>query len=172
MDDSHTQSSINGWHLNWILSEYEDGHGIQPVIWFASRYGSLWLICQLPDRKLEMMILQEVVYLPEWFNHITKFQIMQEDVKVELLNHYSLNLHNCHFTTGQCSICSGSNCGSGINRIHQYWQWQLPAGSQNCLACILAQCRKADVVALPLGKDQSQDFWHLTDNLQGVKNSW
>jgi len=35
---------------------------------FALGYGSVRLICQLPDGKTEMMILQEVVPLPESFN--------------------------------------------------------------------------------------------------------
>jgi transposase InsO family protein len=63
---------------------------------FASGYGSVRLICQQPDGKTETIILQEVVHLQGSFNLISQFQIMDKDVKVELVNHCSLNLHNCH----------------------------------------------------------------------------
>ena len=63
---------------------------------FASGYGSVRLICQLPDGKTETFILQEVVHLPGSFNLISQFQIMDKDVKVEPVNHYGLNLYNCH----------------------------------------------------------------------------
>jgi len=54
------------------------------------------LICQLPDRKTETIILQEVVHLPGSFNLISQSQIMDKDVKVEPVNHYVLNLYNRH----------------------------------------------------------------------------
>jgi hypothetical protein len=63
---------------------------------FASGYGSGRLTCQLPDGKTETIILQEVVHLPESFNLISLSQIMDKDVKVELVNHYGLNLYNRH----------------------------------------------------------------------------
>jgi hypothetical protein len=62
---------------------------------FASGYGSIRLICQLPDRKTETIILQEVLHLPGSFNLISQSQIMDKDVKVQLVNHYGLNLYNC-----------------------------------------------------------------------------
>ena len=68
---------------NWVTS-------------FASGYGSVWLICQLPDGKTETIILQEVVHLPGSFNPISQSQIMDKDIKVEPVNHYSLNLYNRH----------------------------------------------------------------------------
>jgi hypothetical protein len=46
--------------------------------------------------KTEMIILQEVVHLPESFNVISQSQIIDQDVKVEPVNHYGLNLYNCH----------------------------------------------------------------------------
>jgi hypothetical protein len=70
--------------------------GHNGVIWFASGYGSVRLICQLPDGKTETIILQEVVHLPGSFNVISQSQIMDKDVKVELVNHYGLNLYNQH----------------------------------------------------------------------------
>jgi hypothetical protein len=43
-----------------------------------------------------MIILQEVVYLPGSFNLISQSQMMHNDVKVEKVNHNSLNLCNRH----------------------------------------------------------------------------
>jgi hypothetical protein len=43
-----------------------------------------------------MIILQEVVHLPGLFNVISQSQFMDKDVKVELVNHYGLNLYNRH----------------------------------------------------------------------------
>jgi hypothetical protein len=63
---------------------------------FASGYGSVRLICQLPDGQMETIILQEVVHLPGLFNLISQSQIMDKDVKVEPVNHYCLNLYNPH----------------------------------------------------------------------------
>jgi hypothetical protein len=54
------------------------------------------LTCQLPDGKTETIILQEVVHLSGSFNLISQSQIMHKDVKVELVNHYGLNLYNRH----------------------------------------------------------------------------
>jgi hypothetical protein len=45
---------------------------------------------------MEMIILQEVVHLPGSFNIISQCQIMDKDVNVEQVNHYSLNLYNHH----------------------------------------------------------------------------
>ena len=70
--------------------------GYTGVTSFASGYGIVRLICQLPDGKTEMIILQEVVHLPGLFNLILLSQIMDKDVKVEPVNHYSLNLYNRH----------------------------------------------------------------------------
>jgi hypothetical protein len=44
----------------------------------------------------ELIILQEVVYMPESFNLISQSQITDKDVKVDPVNHYSLNLYNHH----------------------------------------------------------------------------
>jgi hypothetical protein len=66
------------------------------VTLFASRYGSVRLSCQLPDGQTETIILQEVVHFPGWFNLISQSQIMDKDINVELVNHYSLNLYNHH----------------------------------------------------------------------------
>jgi hypothetical protein len=52
------------------------------------------LSCQLPDGKTETIIHQEVVHLPESLNLISQSQIMDNDVKVEPVNHYGLNLGN------------------------------------------------------------------------------
>jgi hypothetical protein len=52
------------------------------------------LICQLPDGKTDTIIFQEVMHLPRSFNLITQSQITNKNVKVELVNHYSLNLYN------------------------------------------------------------------------------
>jgi hypothetical protein len=71
-------------------------NGHNGVTSFASGYGSVRLICQRPDGKTEMIILQEVVHLPGSFNLISQSPIMDKDVKVELVNHYGLNLHNRH----------------------------------------------------------------------------
>jgi hypothetical protein len=70
--------------------------GYNGVTSFAAGYGSVGLICQLPDGKMETILLQEVVHLPGSFNLITQSQIMDKDVKVELVNHYGLNLYNRH----------------------------------------------------------------------------
>jgi hypothetical protein len=66
--------------------------GHNGVTSFASGHGSVRLICQLPDGKMEMIILQEVVHFLGSFNLIAQSQIMDKDVKVELVNHYGLNL--------------------------------------------------------------------------------
>jgi hypothetical protein len=52
------------------------------------------LTCQLPDGKTETIILEEVVPFPGSFNLTTQSQIMNKDVKVELVNHYGLSLYN------------------------------------------------------------------------------
>jgi len=70
--------------------------GYNGVTSFASRYGSVRLTCQLPDGKTETIILQKVMLLPGSFNLISQSQIMDKDVKVEPVNHYSLNLYNRH----------------------------------------------------------------------------
>ena len=70
--------------------------GYNGVTSFASGYGSVRLICQLPDGKTETIILQEVVHLPGSFNLISQSQIMDKEIKVKLVNHYGLNLNNCH----------------------------------------------------------------------------
>jgi len=70
--------------------------GYNGVTSFTSGYGSVRLVCQLPDGKKETIILQEVVHLPGSFNLISQSQIMDKDVKVEPVNHYSLNLYTRH----------------------------------------------------------------------------
>ena len=70
--------------------------GYNGVTDFASGYGSVRLTCQLPDGKMETIILQEVVHLLRSFNLISQSQIRDKDVKVEPVNHYGLNLYNCH----------------------------------------------------------------------------
>jgi hypothetical protein len=68
--------------------------GYNGVTSFASGYGSVRLICQLPDGKTETIILQDVLHLPGSFNLISQSQIMDKEVKVEPENHYVLNLYN------------------------------------------------------------------------------
>jgi len=70
--------------------------GYNGVTLFASGYGSVRLICQLPDGKTETIILQEVVHLPGSYNRILQSQIMDKDVKVEPVNHSPLNVCNGH----------------------------------------------------------------------------
>jgi hypothetical protein len=70
--------------------------GYNGVTLFTSGYGSVMLICQLPDGKTETILLQDMVHLPRLFNLISQSQIMDKDVKVEQVNHYSLNLSNSH----------------------------------------------------------------------------
>jgi hypothetical protein len=70
--------------------------GYNGVTSFASGYGSVRLICQLPDGKTEMIIRQEVVHLPGLFNIISQSHIMNKDVKLEPVNRYGLNLYNRH----------------------------------------------------------------------------
>jgi len=62
---------------------------------FAFGYGSVRLIGQLPDGKTEMIILIEVVHLLGSINVISQCRIMVKGIKVELANHYGLDLHNC-----------------------------------------------------------------------------
>jgi len=71
-------------------------NGYNGVTSFASGYGSVRLICQLPDGKTETIIFKNVGHLPGSFNLISQSQIMDKDVKVEPLNHYGLNLYNQH----------------------------------------------------------------------------
>jgi hypothetical protein len=70
--------------------------GYNGVTSFASGYGSVRFTCQLPDGKTITIILQEVMHLPGSFNLISQSQIMDKDVKVELVNHYCLNVYNRH----------------------------------------------------------------------------
>jgi hypothetical protein len=62
----------------------------------ASGYGNVRLICQLPDGKMETIILQEVVHLPGSFNLIRQCRIIDKDIKGELVNYADLNLDNRH----------------------------------------------------------------------------
>jgi len=70
--------------------------GYNVVTSFASGYGSVRLISQLPNGKTEIIILQDVVHLAESFNLISQSQIMDKHVRVEPVNHYGLNLYNHH----------------------------------------------------------------------------
>jgi len=70
--------------------------GYNEVTTFASGYGSVRLTCQLPDGNTHTIILQEVVHLPGSLNLISQSQFMDKDIKVELVNHYGLNLYNRH----------------------------------------------------------------------------
>jgi hypothetical protein len=70
--------------------------GYNGVTSFASGYGSVRLICQLPDGKTETIILQEVLHLLGSFNLLSQSQIMDNDVNVEPENHSGLNLYNRH----------------------------------------------------------------------------
>jgi len=81
---------------NEYLPNMKKVKGFNGVTSFASGYGSVMLICQLPHGKTETIIVQEVVHLPGSFNLISQSQIIDKDVKVEPVNHYSLNLYNCH----------------------------------------------------------------------------
>jgi len=70
--------------------------GNNGVTLFASGYRSVRLICQLPDGKTATIILQEVVHLLGLCQLIPQSQIMKKNVKVELVNRYSLNLYHRH----------------------------------------------------------------------------
>jgi len=61
---------------------------------FTSGYGSVRLIRQLPDGKLETIILQEVVHLPGSLNLISQYHIMDKDIIVKPVTHHSSNLYN------------------------------------------------------------------------------
>jgi len=99
--DCGCTTHISGhWSLFITYTEYPPN--TKKVKWYngvksvASGIGSVRLTCQLPDGKMEMIILQEVVHLPGLFNLISQSQIMDKDVKVEPLNHYGLNIYNRH----------------------------------------------------------------------------
>jgi len=99
--DCGCMTHISGHRLMFITyTEYPPNmkmvKGYNGVTSFVSGYGSVRLICQLPDGKMEMIIIQEVVHLPGSFNLISQCQIMDKHVKVEPVNHYSLNLCNPH----------------------------------------------------------------------------
>jgi hypothetical protein len=70
--------------------------GYNGVTSSASGYGSARSTCQLQDGKTETIILQEVMHLLALFNLISQFQIMDNDIRVEPVNHYGLNLNNRH----------------------------------------------------------------------------
>jgi len=70
--------------------------GYNGVRSFESGYGSVKLVCQLRDGKTETIILQEVVYLMGSCNPISQSQIMDKDIKVDPVNHFSPNLYNRH----------------------------------------------------------------------------
>jgi len=99
--DCGCTTHISGRQLMFITcTEYppktKKVKGYNGVTSFASRYGSGRLIWQLPDGKMEMIILEEVVHLLGSFNIISQSQIMDKDVKVEPVNHNGLNLFNRH----------------------------------------------------------------------------
>ena len=50
----------------------------------------------LPDGQSEKIVLQHVLHQPGSFNLISQSTIMDKDVRVELVNHYGLNLYNQH----------------------------------------------------------------------------
>jgi hypothetical protein len=66
------------------------------VTLFASGYRCAGSISQLPDGKTETIAVQEVVHLLRSFNRIAQSQIMHNDVQLEVVNHYGLNLYNHH----------------------------------------------------------------------------
>jgi hypothetical protein len=99
--DCGCTTDISGCHSLFITyraypPNTEMVQGYNGVTTFASRYGNIRLICKLPDGQMEMIKLQEVVHLLGSFNHISQCQIMDNDDKVQPVNHYSLNLYNGH----------------------------------------------------------------------------
>jgi len=68
--------------------------GYNGVPLFASGYGSVRLICKLPDAKTEMIRHQEVVHIPGLVILISHSLIIDKDVKVEPGNHCGPNLYN------------------------------------------------------------------------------
>jgi len=64
------------------------------VISFASGYGSVRLICQLPDGMMEITILHAVVLLFELFNRISQSQSTVKDINVEPVEHYTPTHYN------------------------------------------------------------------------------
>jgi len=98
MDHSHLQLSISFHHFHWISSNYEETEVIQwGRVLFESGYESVRFIWQWPDGKMEMIIVQEVVYCLGSFNLILQSWTMDKDTIVELVNHYGLNLYNLHY---------------------------------------------------------------------------
>jgi len=109
-----SNASSSGWFIDCRCKTHISGHGSMfstytklpaktnqekghtNVISFASGYGSIRLICELPDGKTETIILQEVVHSRVLFNLISQSQIIDKDVSVEPVNHYGLILYNCH----------------------------------------------------------------------------
>jgi len=68
--------------------------GYNGVTSFSSEYGSVRSISQLPDRQTAILILHEAEHLPWSFKLISPSQMINNDVIVEPVNHYSLNFYN------------------------------------------------------------------------------
>ena len=141
--------------------------GYHGVTSFASRYGSVRLICQLPDVKTETIILQEVVHLPGWFNLISKFQIMDKDVKVEPVNHYGLNIYNHH---GKLIATAPQVDGLFIqDRAPELTEYtnindSLLLAHKRTLHASRHDAEKRDVMAPPPGTCRSEHLGNLADD--------
>jgi len=94
--------------------------------------------CQLPDGEMEMIILQEVVYLPGLFYLISQSQVIGKDLKVEPVNYYSLNLGNRHGKSiATAPLVEGSV--SNWSRLGQQKQvGSVPDWFKNPSRCLLA----------------------------------
>jgi hypothetical protein len=99
---------------------------------------------------MEMIMLEEVVHLPGGFNLISQSQIMDQDVKVERVNHYSLNLYNRH---GKWIATAPQVDGRfGQDRALEWTEY--PDINQSCLLALMTTAHASQPNA------EKQMLWH------------
>jgi len=149
----------------------KDAKGHNGVTSFASRYGSVRLIFQLPDGKTETIILQEVVHLPGSFNLISQSQITDKDVKVVPVHHYGLNLYNRHakLMATALQVDGLFVLDRVLDRAPKSTKYP-DIDNNSCLppkyddwASISTRRREADVMALWLGTRRAEGFGDLAE---------
>jgi len=173
MHYSHLRPSINVHHLHWIISEYEEGEGIQ---WGHIVCIRIWK-CYVDLSSTAWKYGNDHIPRSGAFAGVVQSHLTVSDHGQGCQSRTDKSLPSqplqspwqvdWHCTSGRWALRAGSRAGSssGIDWTHRYRQQQkLPVGSYDDWACISAQCREADVIAPPPGARRSEGLGDLADD--------